>query len=104
MYNLLELGTIVVLPENHCNHDDTEDQCRPTHCISDAAGRPFPCARAVALEGSLGRNGGSIAIANATLVQDADFCLWIETSTPAASATSAAIRDEKCYRLWLNTG
>ena len=52
---------------------------------------------AVELEGSLGRNGGSIAIANATLVQDADFCLWLETTT--TSVTSSDIRDENRFRI-----
>ena len=61
----------------------------------------FILVRAVALEGSVGRNGGSITILNATLVQDAEFCrgdsLWIETTT--ASATSTAIRDDDWFRI-----
>ena len=57
--------------------------------------------RAVALEGSVGRNGGSITIANATLVQDVEICrgdgrgMGLETTT--ASATGGVIRDEEWF-------
>ena len=47
----------------------------------------------MALEGSVGKNGGSITVVNATLVQDDEFCLWVETTTASVTTSAAGVRD-----------